>query len=61
MFLHGVSDGFVVELVGGFESKKIFFKKHWRKEYRCVVAVVKEYICFGEGTRAKELMCVCKN
>ena len=28
MFLHGVSDGFVVELVGGFESKKIFFKKN---------------------------------
>ena len=31
MFLHGVSDGFVVELVGGFESKKIFFLKTLEK------------------------------
>jgi hypothetical protein len=62
--LHGFSDGFVVELIGGLRVKSFFQKKTLGKRYWCVCVWLqwsKNTFVLGEGTRAKELMCVCKN
>ena len=47
--------------LGGLRVKSFFFKeKPLGKRYRCVVAMVKEYICLGGGYTGKGIdVCVC--
>jgi hypothetical protein len=59
-----------VEIGWCLREEKTLLKKIWgcnwyifffERPYSCVVAMVKEYICFGRGYTRERNWCVCKN